>query len=387
MNQMKLLSLLLGSLALVAGAYFVKKGDTLWDLSETFLNDPFAWPDLWENNRHIEDPHWIYPGDSIYMGELNEGVQAARPSQSKRNCYSAVADSSLPKTIKAVGCDENEKRDNNFEDMIGNLRSKSKIKEKQKANDEYFYQKRADSKIFNGYYQILAPEIFSIQELKDDQRWFSIQSGERIAPLLHMIENEVVVGIGHTTSPGLKKGTLIEIWEAKKIMMINPGAKDYDQTALLQISGYAKITAIGDTLSRAIIVQGFREIDLSKSKAKLKETEVTINVKGYTPIAEVNVDDMAYVRYAIDPSLVISAYSYTIVDKGTSSGFNTGNGVAIWEEDLSDPGLPPRLLGRGIISRAKENQSAVLIREIYSNNRRIKLGHRVSLTHEAQLVQ
>lgn len=375
------------SVALVAGAYFVKKGDTLWDLSEAFLNDPFAWPDLWENNRHIEDPHWIYPGDSIYMGEINDDSQKVLTPPNKKPCYSSVPDSSLPRAVNAVGCDENGNRDNQFENMLGNLRSKSKIQEKQKTPDEYFYQKRAESKIFNGYYQILAPEIFSLQELKDDQRWFSVQSGERISPLLHMIENEVVVGIGHTTNPGLKKGDIIEVWEAKKIDIIKANAKDFDHAALLQMSGYAKINAIGDTLSRAILVQNFREINISKSKARLKETYAVINVKGYTPIAEAKVEDMAFVRYAIDPSLIISAYSYTIIDKGTSSGFNTGNGVAIWEEDLSDPGLPPRLLGRGIISRAKENQSAVLIREIYSNNRRIKLGHRVSLTHEAQLVQ
>ena len=80
MNQMKLLTLMLGLTALVTGAYFVKKGDTLWDLSGTFFNDPFAWPDLWENNRHIEDPHWIYPGDSIYIGEHDTAsVKESKP--------------------------------------------------------------------------------------------------------------------------------------------------------------------------------------------------------------------------------------------------------------------------------------------------------------------
>ncbi|HSQ42626.1 MAG TPA: LysM peptidoglycan-binding domain-containing protein, partial [Fibrobacteraceae bacterium] len=54
---------------LLAGAYLVKKGDTLWDLSAQFRNDPFAWPDLWAQNRHIQDPHWIYPGDSLYLGD------------------------------------------------------------------------------------------------------------------------------------------------------------------------------------------------------------------------------------------------------------------------------------------------------------------------------
>ena len=58
MRFLKCASICLGLSALLASAYIVKEGDTLWDLSDEFLKDPFAWPDLWENNRHIQDPHW-----------------------------------------------------------------------------------------------------------------------------------------------------------------------------------------------------------------------------------------------------------------------------------------------------------------------------------------
>jgi len=387
MNQMKLLTLMLGLTALVTGAYFVKKGDTLWDLSGTFFNDPFAWPDLWENNRHIEDPHWIYPGDSIYIGEHDiASVKESKPVN-KNLCTSTIPDSTLPKTVVPVGCDESDSRGDQFENMLGNLRSKSKISKKKKASDEYFYQQRPESKIFNGYYQVLSPDIYTLDELKNDSSWFSVQSGEIKSPLLHLPEKEIVVGIGLKVNSNLKKGDLVEIWQAKTIEYLNPETKQTVQNALLQIAGYAKITAIGDTLSRAILVQNFKEINIAKSKAKLKEPYSAINVKGYNPVNEVKMDDMGYVLYSIDPALIVGAYSYIVINKGTSSGYNTGNGIAIWEEDLSDPGLPPRLLGRGIITRSKQNQAAVLIREIYSNNRRIKLGHRISLTHEAILVQ
>ncbi len=59
--------------------YVIKKGDTLWGISQRFLQDPDYWPDLWANNPFIRNPHFIYPGQKVAIYDGRIEIVPTRP--------------------------------------------------------------------------------------------------------------------------------------------------------------------------------------------------------------------------------------------------------------------------------------------------------------------
>lgn len=51
----------------VRAEYVVERGDTLWDIADYYLAHPWQWPQLWQVNPQIANPHLIFPGDVLVL--------------------------------------------------------------------------------------------------------------------------------------------------------------------------------------------------------------------------------------------------------------------------------------------------------------------------------
>ena len=71
-----------GQPMVVPPIHVVKQGDTLWDLSGQYYQNPWNWPQVWSLNPQVKDPHWIYPGDELRL----------RPGSAMQSALSGAGD-------------------------------------------------------------------------------------------------------------------------------------------------------------------------------------------------------------------------------------------------------------------------------------------------------
>jgi LysM repeat protein len=69
--------------------YTVRRGDTLWAISAKFLAKPWLWPEIWQANPQVQNPHLIYPGDVLNLS-LADGTPRLRLSPGVRESEDAV---------------------------------------------------------------------------------------------------------------------------------------------------------------------------------------------------------------------------------------------------------------------------------------------------------
>ena len=114
--------------------YVVQVGDTLWDISATFLKDPWFWPEIWYVNPDIENPHLIYPGDVLGLVYIDGQTRITNVRASTYRMSPQARVTPLSQSITSIP----------FEDVAAFLSSGVVLEKKQADALPYILQTRGD---------------------------------------------------------------------------------------------------------------------------------------------------------------------------------------------------------------------------------------------------
>ena len=81
--------------------HVVVRGDTLWGISGHFLQHAWCWPEVWGMNREaIRNPHWIYPGQIVYLDRAAGRLRLGKPVGDGGAGAGSAADASATSPVR-----------------------------------------------------------------------------------------------------------------------------------------------------------------------------------------------------------------------------------------------------------------------------------------------
>lgn len=287
--------------------YVVQKGDTLWGISSQFLRDPWLWPDVWDFNPQIENPHLIYPGDIIVLSFKEGGEPVLRVKRRSETISHTTGGGERP----AAG-DTFTRKPGRVVSAVGTKRISPRVRA--------FQKDRAIPTIpLDVIEQFLSkPLVISERELKESPY---IVAGE---------DGHLIAGAGDTVyARGISAGKTnrYNIYRTGRAYQ-NPGARRDDILGYEAIHvGSALVRSFGDP-STLQISQSERETLLGDKLIPILSAESEINFIPHAPSTPIE----GNVIELLDAISRIGQFQTAVLNVGEFDGMEVGHVLAIYRK-------------------------------------------------------
>ncbi len=302
--------------------YRIEKGDTLWHISNRFLEDPFRWPKVWRLNPYIKNPHLIYPGDVVRI--TPEGIVVVKRKE-EPGALPIVELEPGPKQEEVVVVlePEEEKPEAPSGRFISTLGARRGFLTKKELDESGAIIGAKDKKLLMH---------------EDDKVFLSFRDtafvnvGDRYA--LIKVGDEVVDPV-----TGEPLGNIVE----------NIGTLEVTST---------------DGVAEGRIESSYKEILAGTRLRPLEETVTEVEV------VEAESDVHGYIVSGMEKQVQFAEYDMVFIDKGSLDGIKKGNIMRIYRErdpepDPLNPGrlvkLPPIDLGALLVIDVREKTATGII--------------------------
>jgi len=316
----------------------VVSGDTLWDLSNTYLKSPWYWPKVWSMNPQISNPHLIYPGDMIsfrFSGEMimpkGEGVEGAGSEYEDEGETDSAARTG--KTLDATP--------ENYKDFV-KLGGKYRIDRFKQIDDTVFdlVQKGfIENKAMDNLGKVVGSYESKDLLATDDNVYVKLgKVSFEVGEYVEFINVKDAVKHPKTKK---KVGTMIDIVGRGKVLDVNS-----DRIATV------KIVKAFDAIERGFFIREYvkteNNIKIIESTAEIKATIIT----GYDPTT------------FYGPSYIV------YVDKGSKDGLENGmmltvhrrgDGLQKLDKKVKESQLPYEMIGELVIMQTYEETAVAVI--------------------------
>jgi len=312
--------------------YTVKKGDTLWDLSQKFSDTPYLWPDLWSDNSQIANPHLIYPGQRIRLFRRTDIEKEAGPVIEEKPIETKAPPIEVPEIVT------------------------QEIPEAKPVSKTYRYI--AIDRVGFIKNKALTPEGF-IFKVKEDKK---------------LISTDDIVYVSQNESNPLTPGGRYTVYRTLEPI--------HDETTGKYIGiqhyilGVVEITNTAPRFAIAKVIRSFSNIKVNDKlmpyKKRSKNIEQQKSVEGF----------LGKIIVAEEHNLLIGDETTAFINKGEDDGVKPGQYYSIFYQDKSNIGeaswkkipLDAIIFGELIVLHTEKTTSTVYIT---ATNRQIVPGSKI----------
>ncbi|HDS02930.1 MAG TPA: LysM domain-containing protein [Firmicutes bacterium] len=326
--------------------YVVVKGDTLWDICQAKLQNPWLWVQVWEQNPHITDPNWIYPGDRISLA-LDAPVPGTYVKPENKDLY-AEEDSAIKEFV--------------FKQKTQEAGTQEKPTKSSIVNVDPLEGKDMEDKLLGGFILEESMKPFGAIVELEKKKDFGVYGEE--------------VYINKGKKDDVMPGDVFIIYTVEEKVSHPVTYKSLG--SMVKPRGVMEAREVYDDLTKGVITSQ-RDAIRKGYYVGYEYPRIVLNQKNIKP------DYNGYIVYFMNGTTMAAKGNVVYIDRGLKQGVKAGMHFAVMGEPrkVKDPQggisqLPAAMKGRIRVLNARENVSTCLVVSSMGDEV-IKLGDRIEI--------